>query len=363
MRVLYDGAIYNFQSHGGIRRYFDNLFKQLAADYSLSLYRCHPQIPLARRPHLRQYTYRYFRPRRLSSALEPFFLRGLLGTGRFDLLHPTYYSYSPLIAAAGRERLPIVLTVWDLIHERFPDQAGPTADTVALKQKILPLAQRIICISESTKADLIEIYKIPEKKISVTYLATDLNAALALGDEPVPERPYFLYVGSRLAYKNFDRLLVAFAQAFSAKSDPVLCVVGAPAQPAEQERIAALGLTGRVEFYPYPDDRHLAKLYHRSLALVYPSLYEGFGIPPLEAMACETAVIASNRSSLPEVVGDAGILINPLDIAEWTDALRQLATNPQERTKLIERGSERVKHFSWQKTAAQTLAVYQLVGG
>jgi glycosyltransferase involved in cell wall biosynthesis len=138
-----------------------------------------------------------------------------------------------------------------------------------------------------------------------------------------------------------------------------LCVVGAPFNEREEKLILDLKLSDAIEQYGYVTDAHLAKLYRCSRAFVYPSFYEGFGIPPLEAMACGTAVIASNRSSIPEVVGDAGVLFDPASSDELADILPGLHGDEGLREQLIARGYERAKSFSWEKTAAQTVEIYR----
>ena len=160
--------------------------------------------------------------------------------------------------------------------------------------------------------------------------------------------------------KNFDTLLIAFSKAASINPDIHLCVVGSPFNSEEENLIAELKLADRIQHYRYASDTHLAKLYRCSIAFVYPSLYEGFGIPPLEAMnSAGTPVVASSSSSIPEVIGDAGILFQPTAIADLADILLDLANHPAKRDRLIAAGYERVKHFSWQKTAEQTLQVYK----
>ncbi|MGH8526939.1 MAG: glycosyltransferase family 4 protein, partial [Gammaproteobacteria bacterium] len=212
-----------------------------------------------------------------------------------------------------------------------------------------------------TKKDLLERYALPPERVHVTHLASEIDESLAHGPEVVPSRPYFLYVGARAGYKNFQRLLVAFANIASLRLDVQLCAVGAPFNAAEARAIADLKLSGRVESYDRVNDEHLAKLYRCSLALVYPSLYEGFGIPPVEAMMCGTAVVASNSSSLPEVIGNAGLLFNPESTDELADLLLLLIDNPGERERLVARGRERARVFSWERTAAQTFEVYRSV--
>ncbi len=197
--------------------------------------------------------------------------------------------------------------------------------------------------------------------MTVTYLASEINASLSYGSESIPSRPYYLYVGGRDSYKNFDCLLMAFTKAVSVRPDVALCVVGPPFNETEAKLIAGLKLTDHIKHYGYVCDRHLAKLYRCSIAFVYPSLYEGFGIPPLEAMSCKTAVVASNCSSIPEVVGDAGLLFDPRVNSDLADILLLLLDSPMERDRLITAGGLRSKLFNWDKTAAQTFDIYRSV--
>jgi glycosyltransferase involved in cell wall biosynthesis len=360
MRILYDGNIYIIQAAGGINRYFANIISRLPTHIT-------PVLTTCRRRHLSYPTHqnldlRFFpRPeisglRRVSYWIGQQYFRSFTQRQSFDLQHPTYYSllnYQPIDAYP----FPRVLTVHDFIHERFEPQHQDAKD----KHKAILCAQAILCVSENTKQDLLNYYPFLEERVTVTPLASEIDSSLANGDEPVPPQPYCLYVGSRTAYKNFDGLLTALSQVASVRSELQLCVVGAAFNSQEQAKIAALGLTDRIHHYGQVSDRHLAKLYRCSLTLVYPSFYEGFGIPPLEAMACGTAVIASNTSSLPEVVGDAGILFNPESSADLAEALLLLLNSPLERARLIAKGTLRVKQFNWDKTAAQTLEVYQSV--
>jgi glycosyltransferase involved in cell wall biosynthesis len=356
MRILYDGNIYGIQSAGGINRYFANLISRLPSHVT-------PVLTTCRRQHLNYPTHknldlRFFpRPeirgfRRASYWIGQQYFRSLTQRQTFDLQHPTYYSllnHQPIDAYP----FPMVLTVHDFIHDRF----DPHHQDVQHKHQAILRAQSILCVSENTKQDLLDYYPFLEDKITVTPLASEINGSLADDTAPVPPQPYYLYVGSRTSYKNFDGLLTAFGQV--ASTDLRLCVVGAEFNAQEQSKITAMGLTDRIHNFGQVSDRHLAQLYRCSLALVYPSFYEGFGIPPLEAMACGTAVIAANTSSLPEVVGDAGILFNPESSWDLAEAMLRLQDSSLERDRLIDKGAQRVKQFSWDKTAAQTYAVYQ----
>lgn len=358
MRILYDGQIYQHQRAGGISRYFANLISKLPENFIPCLTVSQQQgILYPTHPKLKVWQYKRFRPLRISRRLEKYYFRSLVALNDFDIFHPTYYSLLTKQELA-RYRLPIIVTVYDLIHEIFRDRLDPSGEHIAIKRQAILAAQQIICISENTKKDLINWYSLPEDKITVTYLASSIDASFSYGTETIPSRPYYLYVGSRDSYKNFDGLLLAFAKAVSVYPEIALCVVGSPFNEAEKKLIAELKLSDRIEHYGYLSDYHLAKLYRCSVAFVYPSLYEGFGIPPLEAMSCGTVVVASNSSSIPEVVGNAGILFEPKAINDLTDILLFLSDNSAQRERLIARGYQRANLFNWDKTVAQTIEVY-----
>lgn len=363
MRILYDGQIYKYQAAGGITRYFANLISRLPQSFMPHL-TIPPQQEIIYPVHsnLKILKYNSLRPLRLFNNLEKYYFQSIAAFKNFDIVHPTYYN-SLTQQNLNKYCNPIVITVYDMVHEIFRNKIDPKGEHVELKRKAISTAQKIICISENTKKDLINFYSVPEEKITVTYLASSIDASLSYGTEPVPSHPYYLYVGSRDSnYKNFDTLLLAFRKAVSVKPEIKLCVVGYPFSETEVKLIADLNLSDRIEHYAYASDAHLAKLYRCSLAFVYPSLYEGFGIPPLEAMSCGTAVIASNCSSIPEVVADAGILFDPKSTSDLADILLLLLDNSAERDRLITKGHQRAKGFSWDKTVAQTLDVYYSVG-
>ena len=363
MRTLYDGQIYAAQTSGGINRYFANLISKLPESFTPTLTTCQTrEFNYPVHPNLKIFFYKRFgfRPGRVSYWLEKYYFRYVTALSHPDIIHPTYYS-SLTRQNIDKYPCPVVITVYDMIHEIFSDQMDPSGQEAEEKRKAILAAQAIICISENTKKDLLERYSLPENKVTVTHLASEIDASLSHGPEPVPDRPYYLYVGSRASYKNFDGLLAAFEKAVSVQPDIALCVVGSPFNEIEEKLIAELKLTTHIEHYGYAGDRHLAKLYRCSVAFVYPSLYEGFGIPPLEAMSCETAVVACNCSSIPEVVGDAGLLFNPKATGDLTDILLLLLLSPTERDRLIAKGQHRSQMFSWDKTVAQTIDVYRSV--
>ena len=361
MKILYDGHIYAQQIAGGINRYFSNIIDRLPLDIQPILtvpYRAN-KLNYPNNPCLKLREFRYFRPSRIAQPLSLQYFRAIACDRSIDIFHPTYYQLLTQKSLTS-SRHPLVITVHDMIHELFADKLDPDGSTIRAKQEAIEAADVILCVSESTRNDLLSFFPSVASKAIVTYLASEFSAEWANGEEQTPNRPYFLYVGSRnKEYKNFDTLLNAFAKVASINSDIQLCIVGATFNDAERQQIGELKLTDLIQHYTYASDTHLAKLYRCSVAFVYPSLYEGFGIPPLEAMACGTVVVAANSSSIPEVVGDAGILFDPKAANDLADILLSLLDSPSERDRLIAKGFDRNKQFSWDKTAEQTVAVYK----
>ena len=365
MRILYDGEIYGNQKVGGINRYFDNIISRLPQEFEpiLTSVRSrndyHPS-----HPNLKLFNYKRFgfKPGRLCYWLEQYYFQAVEATNSHQVFHPTYYF---LLTRQKFEKkcCPVVITVHDMIHEIFADEMDPQGQTAEIKRRAILAADILLCNSENTKKDLLERYKLPEERVLVTYLATEFNPNLAYGNENIPSRPFFLHVGGRGAYKNFNTLLTAFSKVVSQVPDAKLCVVGSPFDLLEQSKIAEMSLDNHIQNFGYVSDSHLAKLYRNCIAFVYPSLYEGFGIPLLEAMICQAPIIASNTSSFPEVVGDAGLLFDPTSLADLADRLLFMLDNPAERDILIAKGLERVKHFSWDMTATKTVEAYRYVVG
>ncbi|HEX8237203.1 MAG TPA: glycosyltransferase family 1 protein [Abditibacteriaceae bacterium] len=363
MRILYDGQIYRVQASGGINRYFANIIAGLPETFEPHLTTCQiREVNYPSHPQLHTHSFNLFYPQRVTYRVANYYFRSVAARNQFDVVHPTYYS---LLTRQPMRKLrrPIVLTVWDMISEVFADQLDPTGRVAQEKREAIEAAQIILCISHHTKQDLLRFHPGIEDRIRVTHLAADIDFTLSFGEETVPQQPYFLYVGSRMAYKNFDRLLQAFAHVASMHKDVMLAVVGAPWDTREGNLLDDLSLIGKVQHMGLVSDTHLAKLYRCSAAFVYPSLYEGFGIPPLEAMACHTPVIAANTSSIPEVVGDAGVLFDPTSVQELTDILLSMLSDDRLRRQLIKQGQEHVQNFKWSKTVAQTIDAYGAVCG
>lgn len=236
-------------------------------------------------------------------------------------------------------------------------------------KRTLNHSQKIISISEFTKKELIRYFNIPESKIKVIYLAADKKF------KPLPKRmikkvikknnlyfPYILYVGTLEPRKNIPNLLRAYSK-IKDKIPPKLVITGKKGWKYKEifETINNLKLENDVIFTGYVPEEDLPALYNGAELFVYPSYYEGFGLPPLEAMQCGCPVITSNTSSLPEVVGKAGIMVNPNNIGEIANAMFKVLNNKSLRRKMIKNGLKQAKKFSWEKTARETLKIYKEV--
>ncbi|MBW4604436.1 MAG: glycosyltransferase family 4 protein [Calothrix sp. FI2-JRJ7] len=271
--------------------------------------------------------------------------------------------FSPLPEAPLFTNCRYIIQVHDLIPLRFPNWRSPLTNYARYYvPQILTQAQHIICNSHSTAKDITEFYKIPASKITPVLLAYDSNHF-----RPFPEKlekdanrkPYFLYLGRHDKYKNINRLVTAFA-ALPNNQDYELWLAGPTDRrftPNLRVQIAELGISKRVKILDYVIYSELPKIISNALAFVFPSLWEGFGFPVLEAMACGTPVITSNLSSLPEVTSNAAILINPYNVQEITAAMQEIADDRKLHDKLSQLGLLRAKQFSWEKTGLATVEI------
>jgi len=275
-----------------------------------------------------------------------------------DLFHPTYYDLTDGFSFSDF-KCPTVLTTYDFIYAIYPKLIEGADGIIRNQTEAIRRADHIICISKATENHLLERFPEQRGKTSVIYLGSTFEIQPPLSERAIFENPTFLFVGSRFAYKNFSFLLRVFAQASKANPCIRLRIAGAPLNTEERWQIHLLGISDWVEAVVYPDERQLMDLYRSSVALVYPSLHEGFGIPPLEAMACRTLAITSNTTSLPEVMGNSGIMLDPTREEDWIGCLLKTAQGGGDREAMIERGLERVRQFSWKKTVDQHLEVYR----
>jgi glycosyltransferase involved in cell wall biosynthesis len=269
-----------------------------------------------------------------------------------EIYHPTYYSY--LFPGFTGKR---VVTVHDLIHEIFSEYYSVKDKTARKKNYLVNNCDGIICVSNSTKNDLMSIYNIPEEKIKVIYLANSLKISLNISK--IVSDPYVLYVGNRGGYKNFCLLLKVYTKSkLIHENYKLVCFGGGSASTLESEIINKHRLENKIIFCNGSDDV-LSNLYKHASVFVFPSLHEGFGIPPLEAMYHGCPVLASDSSSIPEVVGKAGIYFEPTNEDDLSAKLYYILSNDIHRNELIELGYQQIAKFSWDVCAEETQDYYK----
>src|SRR5580704_2135238 len=318
MRILYDHQVFSLQDAGGASRYHFELARNLqqsdevAIEVLMGLNGSVMPFAVLQQPRTRVFgrrtavkpgLARYATNEVLSAIIAPF-------RGTVDIYHPTLYRALPWV-----RRRRVVVTHHDCIHERFPTLFPNAASIIESKRKLFAQADAIICVSESSQRDLLHFYNVAETKTHVVYHGFS-PLPLTQGDPPLFGEPYLLYVGSRAGYKNFGLLLEAFFRSGLAGDYRLLAVGGGPFTPAEQERITSLKLGRSVTVVPKADEGTLARAYRDAALFIYPSLYEGFGFPPLEAMSLGCPVLVNRTSSLPEICGDAAFYFDAADAGE-----------------------------------------------
>jgi glycosyltransferase involved in cell wall biosynthesis len=251
-----------------------------------------------------------------------------------------------------------------MIHELFASELDPHGEIAAAKKSCVLAADAILCNSEHTKQDLLTYFPEVEGRVRVTLLAATIPSPSAAALERAKGfRPYFLYVGGRSSYKNFRSLLAVWKRFAPMHPGIDLRVVGSRWLPHELQELAQSGVQESIVHHGAAADDELPALYRHSIGLVYPSKYEGFGMPPLEAMSCGTAVICARSSSLPEVCGDAALYFDPAQPDSLLAQLQTLVESNSTREECIRRGALQAQQFSWDKTAAQTLDLYRQLTG
>ncbi|MDY6941075.1 MAG: glycosyltransferase family 1 protein [Cyanobacteriota bacterium] len=271
--------------------------------------------------------------------------------------------FSPLPEAPLTDRCRSIITVHDLIPLRFGSRFSPlTAYHRYYVPRVLDRALHILCDSTATAEDLTNLMGVPPEKITPILLAYDADR---FRDLQMRESNYFFYIGRHHPYKNLERLIAAFARvAFTQfdDRDVELWIAGPPDgryTPQLEAQARELGVGERVKFLGYVDEEKLPAILNQAIALVMPSLWEGFGLPVLEAMACGTPVITSNLASLPEVAGDAALLVDPYKTSEIAAAMETILKDDTARSQLRQTSLARARQFSWSQSGQATLEVLQ----
>ncbi len=300
------------------------------------------------------------------SAGEQLSIPYQLSRERVDLFHEPHYVLPPLVPCRS------VVTIHDCIHLMFPQYLPNRLAHGYARASIWAAARRarrILTVSETSKADILRYCKVPAERVTVIYNAIDDRLASPPSDEEIEQTreryqlhgPFALYVGNIKPHKNLERLIEAFHLVQMRGFERLkLLIIGDEISrfPGLRRAVDRFKLHKHVRFLGFVKDRTLAALYQLATVFVFPSLYEGFGLPPLEAMARGTPVVTSNTSSLPEVVGDAAVLVDPYRAESIADGMVQVLSDSTLRAILRERGLARARMFSWRKSVQQVRDVY-----
>ena len=370
MKILYDYQIFYDQEYGGPSKYFFNLAKKLIKKEDVII--CAPihiNNYLNYLPKKNVYGIKIYSnlakkiPFKIKTAFNKYFMDSLnkrfanhfIKNYKPDIIHQTYFN------SHKKSDTPTVLTIYDLIHEKFHAEYGRDSNHRP-KQKAIENADQIICISKSTYIDLKKYYDVSKKKIKVIYLGYDFNFSdqYSLEKKNVEiNKSYLLYVGKRGGYKNFFSFLKTYSLSKKLKKDfNIVCFGGGPLQKDEIKLINNLNIKKNI-LQMFGNDKKLFFLYKNARALIYPSKYEGFGLPVLEAMASNCPVICSNASSLSEVGGDSVQYFDPYNLDEMNDVINATIYSDDKLGELKKKGEIQSKLFSWDKCSSETLNIYK----
>ncbi|MBU1680116.1 MAG: glycosyltransferase family 4 protein [Bacteroidetes bacterium] len=367
MKILFDYEIFSLQKYGGISRYFYELMNQFYQDHDIEivfpLYFSHNQY-IQKTPFSNHITFfpniRFGLRNNVIKYLNRINHRQCIKTislQNYDGFHPTFYS--PYFLHLIKQK-PFVITIHDMIHEIFPEYFSSNDKVSSNKKLLAEKSTKIIAVSENTKKDIIKFYGIPDDKISVIHHGCSFNkksdeSKLKLNNLP---KKYLLFVGKRSLYKNFISFIKSIITLIHGFDD--LHVVCAGGGKFTEEEIAVFrqnNINNRLHYY-FITDSILANLYKNAIALVFPSIYEGFGMPILEAFFFGCPVALSNLSSFPEVAGKAGLYFNPFEKASIKDAVLKVIQDDKLRDDLKKEGYKQLEKYSWEKTAKATKKLY-----
>ncbi len=361
MNIIYDHQIFTNQSNGGPSRYFTELIKEISIlnNNPLIIAPFHKNFYLRKISHLNKKEFSAnLRKNLIINLLNNLISNHYFKNLKYDLYHLTYYNN------CFKTSKPKVITVYDLIHEKY-DKEYKFKNLP--KKKIFKNIDHFLCISNNTKKDLINFYNIDENKITVTYLANSIkhkfeNLSEYKKNSKVFKKPFFLYVGSRKRYKNFKLFAKSYSHLEKIKNNfDIICFGGGKFLSEELNYMKNLSINLSNIHQLSGSDDLLTNLYLNAEALIYPSRYEGFGLPILEAMSLGCPVISSNSSSLPEVYGDAAINFSPNSEEDLMNCIMKLTFDSDLKSNFVRKGYLREKKFSWKKCAEQTNFVYKKV--
>lgn len=365
MKIMYNHQIFHLK-YGGISKYFYELAKNIAS-YKNSDIDVKINSPFYKNNYLthkdKNLNFNGIKVPdfkgsgklclKLNSFISPFFLKNF----NPDLIHETYYNS----LSQKNVNTKKIITVHDMIHELFPNQFSSKDKTAELKNFAVNEADHILCNSYHTRNDLIKLLNVNIEKTSVIYHALSFVEGNEINKFEKENNPYILYVGSRNGYKNFIRFIKAYSNPKIKNSYNLIMFGGGKLNKKEIELLKKLKIKKESFKQISGNDLMLSNYYKSASLFVYPSLYEGFGVPPLEAMYNGCPVICSNSGSIPEVVGNAALFFDPYSEKSIQNQIISLLENSDLRSSLISKGFEQVKKYSWERCAKETYEVYDRI--
>lgn len=366
MRILYDHQIFSYQKYGGISRYFSELYRefstmdgieiQLGFEKSVNHYL--NELLSGRNSNIEQVDtsnllHKYF----IYKSNRKFCIK-LLKENKFDVLHSTFYDPYTIT----HNKRPHIVTIHDMTPELYPEYYSGTLYSYLIskkwiqgKKELVAKADKIIAISNNTKKDIMEIYNTPARKIDVIYHG--YNELPTPSGKLIPE-PYILYVGLRNKYKNFKTFVDGITPILKKEKIKALCIGGG----AFTKKEVTLLKENNLEDYFIQmsvNESGLASAYTHALCFIFPSEYEGFGMPILEAFSCGCPVVLNNASCFPEIAKDAALYFNNKNLDEMRSAIKIVLDSAFEKKILLEKAQKQLERFSWTSTARQVYDLYK----
>lgn len=356
MRIMFDYQMIVLQRFGGISRYIYDLVSAFSKQHEVIIPVLFPK----------SFYFEFYFGKKTSAfalwrwnkilvyPLNKLYNIYKLLKSKPDILHITYYNSYLLPFISSKTKL--VVTAHDMIHEIYPNLFPFWDRTTNHKRKVFNKADLIIAISENTKRDLIKFFGINAEKISVIYHGNPF-ANRIVSEKFTSEIPYFIFVGQRDRYKNFNTLINAIAPILIQNQCKLLCVGGKPFNEEENSSFEALGIKSLVERKNFSDSE-LQSAYQNAICLIYPSEYEGFGIPILEAWASNCPIILSDASCFPEIAKDGALFFEPQNSEQLRLQIEKLLSDPSLRASLINKGQALLTQYTLQKTIDKTINAY-----
>lgn len=357
MKVFFDYSIFTLQRFGGVSNYIVSLVENFSDQVEPSIVALFYKNYYLKNSNLGDKLFFYKRIGPLIKYVNKannIYFNYKLRKKNPDIIHLTYFNEKNFYPSKAK----VVVTEYDLIKEKFYSEKYK--DQIEYKRKLFQKVDQIICISNNTKKDLQNEYSIDASKISVIHLAVNKNKNFR--EKSLNIRPFILYVGLRERYKNFINVIKAYARSNKLKLDfDFVCFGGGNFSKTEEDLFRSLFLDRSKIHYFEGDQLDLNYFYHKARIFIFPSLYEGFGIPLLEAMNMECPVICSESSCFPEIVNDAAILFDPTDIESLEFKMEKLIYDDQFLLNLKKKGNDNLNNYSWKKCADETEKLYKKI--